>query len=389
MSISELYRAARSLEAVENYSVAGIPADHSSTLSTKSQFSKKFRNEEEFWGNAFSGRIPWSQKVQLFGCALSEWVPRIPGLFWTKQASVIRTQADAAVESVSENWTVLKPLGKSQKVMGGIGTLRFPPDLYGYRLVSVTGALNASTGIPVLISHDVWEYHHLEEGIVVDRLEGNWQSMAGTSWAERFPSTRGIPKGFIVLTNPDQLNLAKLSTTVAIQFHPFSVMEYSLGNATLFDFVYATADSGEIKHRQYVEKFFEEYKNSKNRFGRFLLSSDMIDPLWEAMFESPESLHRAEPGARSQMELLTERVRSNTFRGRNLDEIIQFLAQNYRTEDLRPVSFDIEIPTAIWDSGGSSAHSAVNFLAECVKRKKVEELIDRIGIGADLTLITS
>lgn len=107
----------------------------------------------------------------------------------------------------SKTWHVFKPLGKSQMVSGGVGTLRFPPDEMGRRLVSLSAHHNASSGIPVLISSDVWDAHSLAEGRVINIVTARWQSMGNSGWAGRFPSISGIPKGFLVVNNPKQVQI--------------------------------------------------------------------------------------------------------------------------------------------------------------------------------------
>lgn len=383
MSLTEMYRTARSLETLENYANAVFPLTAETRNSNvRSSTEYIYQGEEEFWKKILQRRVPWDTSFELYDVAISEWIGRIPGLYWTKNAGKIRRLASNAVEFQSRSYQVLNPLGKSQKVMGGVGTLKFPPDIRGYRLVSLTASLNASAGIPILISPEVWMHHRLREGSRINRVKAKWQSMSGTVWSERFPSTREIPKGFLVLENPDDLSKSNSGRDVATQFHPCTVMEYVSGNAILYDFVYATADSGDPKYRSEIEQFFDRYKNNKNRHGRYLLSADIDNPLWEAEFETPEALRRAEPGAKSQLELLQERIFERSFSGKKLDDVLQLLTQKYENDDLKRLSSDIAIPTAVWFKGGSVANSAVDFLAICVTYKKMDALIDKIALEA-------
>lgn len=383
MTITEMCHAARALEASENYAgFARLPNSNlrlpDTALLNETQRIK--RGEKEFWSKVFNKRIVWNTPVELYNFALSEWVARIPGLFWTPGANTVRKSASRAGREQSERWAALPPLGKSRKVMGGVGTLRFPPDLRdGYRLAGLTSGLNASAGIPVLIAPDVWRHRELCEGKVINRLTARWQSMSATSWAERFPSTRGIPKGFLVVENPD--DLSSDPSIVATKFHPCSVMEYLSDDSILYDFVYATADTGKSNYRSYIKEFFADYKNANERYGRYLLAADVEDPLWEAEFETPEALCRADSGAKSQLELLQERIRGSCFNNQNLDEILKLLNKRYEIDDLKCLSFDIGISPSVWYKGSSVAKSSADLLAECVRHKKVEELLDAIILG--------
>jgi hypothetical protein len=380
MELPEIHRATLALEASENYANAGMPINNDDAGSdSQASFITTYEGEKEFWTSVFAGEIPWGTEVNILRLALSEWIGRVPGLFWMKNAARMRDVAENAVESVSEGWKTLKPLGKSQKVMGGVGTLKFPQhSTDGYRLASLSGGLNASAGIPVLISSEVWERHKLKEGKVISSLKAKWQSMSGTHWSESFPTTRGIPKGFLVVKNPDDLKAA--DETKYTLFHPCTVMEYSSGTSVLYDFVYATADTGNKNHLKYIENFFEQYKNDNDRYGRYLFPAEIGGSLWEAEFDSPEALRDSGPGARSQLELLKARVRAETFSEKSLDSIIKFLTDTYTKQDLRRVSDDIGIPPTVWASEGSDASAAIDFMAVCVRREKIEDLVYKIAL---------
>ena len=381
-SLSEMYRSARSLEAIEDFSRANVPSEdrvpeHSTTDDREYH---GFSEDQQFWDFIFDTNDAWGRTVVLDYFVLSEWVPRVPGLFWSRGAAALRELATKAVQYESDGWTIFSPFGKSQKVLGGIGTLKFPPDEKGYRLVSVSAGQNASSGVPVLISPDAWEWHGFVEGHFIPRLTAKWLSMANSSWADRFISIRGIPKGFLVINRPDQAERSNVTQIAPTQFHPCTVMEYYTRSAKLYDFVYASADSGDSTYRSQLEHFFDKYKRDKGRYGRYLLAGDLDNPMWEADFESPEALQRAEPGAKSQLELLQARVRGDVFRDKNLEAIVELLAEKYDNDGLKRIAAAIGVPESHWYTGRASADSAVDLLNVCVDRNKVEELLDGIAI---------
>jgi hypothetical protein len=378
MSLPELYRCARSLEAIENFARAEPSSPSKIYKDTERQAIEFIYSDKDFWSMVLADSSQsWGKQFHLYYAALSLWVARVPGLFWSKGAKALREITPDIVEYKSEGWVVLEPRGKSQQVLGGIGTIKFPPSGNGFRLLTVSCGHNASSGIPVLISPAVWEHHKLGDGSILE-LQAKWQPMA-TKWTERFPSIKGIPKGYLVVNDPGQV-LNVVDRNSPTQFHPCTVMEYYQGDAKLYDFVYATADTGLKNYRKAVEMFFEQYKKDRGRFGRYLMSADIADPLWEAEYDNPAALQRAEPGAKSQLELLQMRVRGDSFKGRNLELIIQFMAREYQNDGLRRISQTIGIPPAHWFTGGTTADSAIQLVHICADRGKVEELLDAVAI---------
>lgn len=379
MSVSELYRCARSLEAVENYARAGLQVSDEVLEDAMPREAHNFvRDDKYFWRKVLADpQKAWGQPFQLYASALSMWVARVPGLFWSKGAQALRKiEADAVEEYKSHDWVVLRPPGKSKQVLGGIGTLKLPLDENGCRLVTLSNGHNASSGIPTLISPEVWEHHQLNDGSILG-LWAKWQPMP-VGWAERFPSIKGIPRGYLVVSDPNQV-YEVFNENAPIQFHPCTVMEYYQGDAKLYDFVFAAADTGVRNYRREIEDFFEKYKNAQGRFGKYLISADIADPLWEAEFDSPEALRRTELGAKSQLELLQARVRGDSFKGLDIDLIVQLLAREYDNDGLRRISEMIGIPPAHWFTGGAASDSSVQLLHVCVHRGKVEELLDAVA----------
>jgi hypothetical protein len=395
MSLSALYRSARSLEAIENFVIAtqrrffnrtspsGLYRGHSESSimqnppipfrsTTRSDYLY-ITSDTDFWNTILSRfQGMYSHQVHFADFGLSEWIARVPGLYWTTRATVLRDKAEAAIEFTSEEWKVYIPLGKSQIVSGGIGTIKLPPDNAGNRLVTLSAGFNASSGIPALISAEVWKHHKLCEGVVLSGQAEWWKMHDG--WSNRFPSIRGIPKGYLLIKNIDQISVrARQQPT---QFHPSTVMEYYTGDALLYDFVFATADTGISNYRRKLEQFFKDYKNSNERYGNYLLPADINDPLFDAEFPEPDELKRTVSG-KSQLQLLEERIRQHSYRGRTLDELVQIMAENCDNSDLRAICRDIGLPRSLL--ADVAASSVVNVLNACVQMNKVEELIDALA----------
>jgi hypothetical protein len=379
MTLTEIYNCARSLEAVENY--ARVDASFSEAPENDSgpqrPWPKQIDEDKGFWYIALNNDS-WGMELNFFHTVMSEWVARIPGLYYSKGAEALRSLGASQIEINDTDWETYTPTGKSRLVNGGIGTIKLSPDENGRRLVSISQGQNASSGIPWLVDPDIWDKLKLREGKVLD-ITAKWQPMT-LGWAERFESTRGIPRGYLTLSHPEQLNV--YDVIAPTQFHPFTVMEYSKGDAKLYDFVYSTADSAYPNWRKKTEQFFEEYKNKHERYGRYPLIAEINErhPFWEAEYNSPAELKRQESGAKSNLELLQARVRNECFKDKTIEDIVQFLAHNFNPQELVTTSGRIGIPLSLLNPGGSGANAAAQLLEICLERHKVEELIDEIAL---------
>jgi hypothetical protein len=388
IQLSDLYRASRSLESIENYACSDDPllqeTESPNDLSNGDASVYYVYYDDDFWKSKLveSSRNvrPENQSNRSFSFsafALSEWIARVPGLFWTEGAERLRLLGDQAIQYESPKWTTLHPHGKSAKVMGGVGTLKLPQNDRGYRLVSLSAGHNASSGIPALISPEVWEAHDLAEGSVID-CAAKWQPMA-SDWASRFPSIRGIPKGYLMVEQPQQVRRV-IAHRQPTQIHPFTVMEYARGNSKLFDFVYATADTGDCNYRVELEEFFEFYKRDSGRYGRYLLSADVNNPLWDADYDDPAAL-RSNSGAIAQLNLLEARVRNETFGSHSLDQILELLSANYDHDSLKRLSDVVGLPRAHWFATGVPTATLASRLLDIARsRERIEVLIDAIAL---------
>ena len=87
-----------------------------------------FYNDEEFWRKIIDDPIKyWNQKIDLYNFVISDWIARIPGLYWTQSSEQIRQHKNEDIALQSKQWIEFYPPGKSKKVMGGVGTLLLPP----------------------------------------------------------------------------------------------------------------------------------------------------------------------------------------------------------------------------------------------------------------------
>lgn len=385
MGLMQAYTAVRIMEAGENYARADIPRvppPQVTHLDFEDRFNGDYYDDQQIWKVLLhDSRRAWGRRFHFHSAVVSEWVARVPGLYWTRGAEEMRRLTPTAIERLSREWVEYRPWGKSQQVAkGGIGTLRFPAAEDGTRLITLTTSLNVSAGIPALVMPDIWDriFRVGPRGLEGKVLEGSgrWQPM-GLSWASRFPSTRDIPRGYLILDGPDDIWVREgISPTL---IHPFTIMEYRAGATELFDFVYAEADTAHPHFRRELEAFFQRYKQRGDRYGRYLLEGDMVDSMWDAEYHSPADLQRAEPSGKAQLELLEARVRERMLGKHAIDEVLKVLGSaSTSPADLRRLSQDIGIEPSLWMGGNTLAKMCNQFVAEVVRQgdHKVEELIE-------------
>ena len=379
MSLREAYIGVRIMETNDNYSRADAPLV--TPPETRASRSSQYYDADEYvWERIL--RDPegqWGVTFHFGPLTMSEWVARVPGLYWKPGSKEKRLLSPAAKEPTESHWTQYRPWGKSQVVaMGGIGTLRLPPANDGIRLVTLTTSLNASAGVPALVTPAVWDKicprpPYQAEGKVL-RGEARWQPMSET-WASRFTFTRGIPRGYLMLDNPDAIQVGEQVS--ATQIHPFTVMEYRSGAKELYDFVYATADTKLSNYRGELEEFFERYKNEQGRYGRYLLAGDVALPLWDSDYNSPDDLRRADPSAGSQLNLLEARVHERMLGEDTIERLLEALGSTSTSiEDVRRISKDIGVEPSSWIRDGTLAEVCSRFMDVVVHDKKLEELVE-------------
>ena len=367
-SFLEAFKAVRVIEASENYSVA----DDLQSGEVKAGTHHTFSSEGSFWHSVLahpneSDSKPHAQ-INLTAFTLSAWIPRIPGLYWNEQASAIRI----AVSQRNKGRLIYDPNQKSRVVLGGIGTNCFPPASDGSRLVGLCSAHNASSGVPAIISKSVWHKLSLQPGQLVNVSRARWQGMS-TEWYQRFETIKGIPRSYLVIEDESQLSVEGLES--APSFQPFTIMEYADDNALFYDYVFCTARS--IDSRQQISDFFETYRTTYGANGRYLLASDPANPLFDADYSTPEQLRQAEPGGRSQLDMLKERVKDNYFKGWQLDQLLKIINRHYTVPDevRRVATYLSSFPVAQL-SDRNAATMLTQIMDWCVRNQKVEEFID-------------
>lgn len=375
MSLLNAYKGSKILETLENYSLS------TNTLSTlkrtiKSTNDNNFYEDKRFWQHILKNpEATWYKLLNLRRFVVSDWVARVPGLYYAEYSKSLRSIIDEEIAVLTKNIVELHPTGKSKMVLGGIGTLLFPPDDEGKRLISVSSSCNASLGIPVLIYPEVWESLSINQGNIVDILNCKWQPMS-LSWAKRFASTKNIPRGCLIVDNPKKIKV--FNTDQQVIYHPFSIMEYENKDAILYDYVFVTVDSKLKSARKETEKFFKYYASKESRNGKYLLNPDMISPIFEAQYMSPSEMQ--DPSEKAKLELLTRRITNANFNLFTLNDLINILPHYYNSSiAIKRLAKSIGISQAILKED-NAANMSAQLINYCLQINKIEELTDRMMV---------
>lgn len=371
MALDTILKGTKIIETIENYSLATIEDSISEDFNQEQNI--RFYNDEEFWMNVTQNPDRyWNAKISLRYFVISSWIARVPGLYWTDTSKSLRQHLPEDIAIQSDDWIELYPPGKSKKVLGGVGTLLFPPSDDGKILMSVTSSCNASLGIPVLIFPDVFDFTKIKEGDVVNIHNASWQPM-GVEWSKKFPTTSGIPRGYLIIDKPEKISIHKHD--VPIIYQPFSIMEYDSGSTRLYDFVYLSVDSHVRNAETITKDFFESYSKKDGRYGSYILNPNMVNPLFETLYSSPTDLQK--PSEKAQLELLYQRIRNAHFGKIEIDKIIRQLPGFYSdSQKIRRLAQSIGINPAFLTEDNAVSMSA-QLLKICIDRNNVEELIDR------------
>lgn len=372
--MESLIKGTKLIETLQNYSVL---TDSDFTEQNENLLLDDYiMNDEMFWDTAFNHQESlFNSKFDLIRFVVSDWVARVPGLFWAKSSRDIRKRASSEIAIQSENWTEFYPLGKSMKVMGGIGTICLPPSEDGKRLMSISAGHNASSGIPILVYPEVIDELKLKQGDVIDLNSVKWQSMS-VQWANNFASTKNIPRGYFVIDSIDQVEIVERDYPVL--YHPFSLMEYESDQSLLYDFVYVSADSKARNIEAKVEGFFNEYASKDGRFGKYLLNPNIVSPLFETRYNSPADLNH--PTEKANLNLLYARIREAHFKEQYIEKLISKIPEYYQSStSIRTLTKQIGLNPSLLTEDTAVGMSA-QLIDSCITKEMIETLIDKVSL---------
>jgi hypothetical protein len=380
MKLKEAYKATRIIESLENFTIAHDKNIITANVKNKVEnIYKGFYDDQSFWRSILEAPDDyWGETFTFDEVTLSDWIPRVPGLFFSNGAEDIRAASKNHVAIRSPQWIEFHPPGKSSIVLGGIGTFVLPQDNFGNRMMSISHNCNASTGIPVLISNDIWDHHSLQQGDCLTIYDVKWMKLSA-EWAQRFPSIKGIPRGCIVLDDIKQ-KIKKYNNSNPIEFHPFTIMQYESKHSLLFDYVFLTIDTHVKNIRSEMELFFENYRVKNGRNGKYLIQFDMNNPLFETIYNTPDELLKQNQYGESQLRLISKRLKNIYFNGNTIDQLIEFISNHYSLQDDFGALCILANINPGFIAGNTVVEKAVVLVDYCIEKDIVEQLVDSIAI---------
>ncbi|MDE5518744.1 hypothetical protein [Elizabethkingia meningoseptica] len=374
MGLKELYKGTKLIETIENYALAEEVNSINEDITNNESFW--FSNDEEFWKNIIADPVKyWNQKIDLYNFVISDWIARVPGLYWIPSSEKIRQHKEEDIALQSKQWIEFYPPGKSKKVMGGVGTLLLPPTDEGKVLLSISAGCNASTGIPLLCFPEVYDHLKIKQGDCVIIRGAKWLPM-DMNWSSKFASTKDIPRGYLVIDSIDKIQV--LERNYPVVYHPFSLMEYEYQDSLFYDFVYVTADSKVENVNSEIEHFFKEYAKKEGRNGEYLLNPNIVNPIFESRYSCPSEL--SSTSEKTKLNLLYERIRGVYFKEQSVQQLMIKLPQYYQSSvSIRTLAKNIGLNLSLLEEG-SAVNMSSQLIDLCIKKGIVENLIDRIII---------
>ena len=374
MGLKELYKGTKLIETIENYALA-----EEITLVNQDEVNTdkfEFYNDQQFWSSIINEPSKyWNQKIDLYNFVISDWIARVPGLYWISSSEKIRQHKKEDIALQSKQWIEFYPPGKSKKVMGGVGTLLLPPTDEGKILLSVSAGCNASTGIPLLCFPEVYDHLKIKQGDCVIIRGAKWLPM-DMHWASKFASTKDIPRGYLVIDSIDKIRV--LNRNYPVAYHPFSLMEYEYQDSLFYDFVYVTADSKVKNVNSEIEHFFKEYAKKEGRNGEYLLNPNIVSPIFESRYSCPSEL--SSTSEKAKLNLLYERIRKTYFKDQSVEVLMIKLPQYYQSSvSVRTLAKKIGLNVSLLVED-SAVNMSFQLIDLCIKKEIVENLVDRLTV---------
>lgn len=384
MEFIDAYNATRLLESAENFAVSDkiTPKEENSRVENdlindqRSFWQNVINNPDNFWGRRFSIR----------NCVFSEWVARLPGAYYLPNAYNFRRRAEKYIISNpyinSKNWVLFSPRGKGLEIGGGgLGTLKLLPsntyDTIATICIPDNGDDSVSTGIPILLTDEVKEHHRLKEGDVIEIRNAKWRPMID-EWSQKFPSVRGIPRGYLVIDKPELV--VRLNAKFDLYIEPCSIVEHVKGSGTFYDYVFMETKIQQENYQKDIEDFFEYYRKEIVNSGEYLLPIDSNKYI-KPRYISPTDLEAKDFLGKTQLEILEARIEETYFKNSDIiDKLLEKLPEIFNdAKDMAMIAdTQLKMPPALI-TPTSASKTAPQIINYCIENDKMKTLIDYLG----------
>ncbi len=312
------------MESLENYAKADQLVG-SGVVDAEPQIEQRFHSSSQFWRRVINApENYWNRSLQFYKFAFSDWVPRVPGLGFTRGARIISRQLSNTTP-LNIDRRIYRPNDKSGFVLSGAGSLKLPPDYDGYSLACITSSSISSEGIPLLISPEVASHHHFKNGDLLKSVQGVWQKMT-IDWVKHFAITDLLPRGYLVVRHPNQVKKANRFSD--LYYDPCSIMEYEQDDTLKWDYVFCNVPVSGKNQQKGIQDFFEDYRTMEGIHGKYLINPDVGEPLFDTVYQTPADLKS--DYARAQLALIKERMNQTAVENLRVDQLTAKIAAAYQ-----------------------------------------------------------
>lgn len=163
-----------------------------------------FRSNAAIWKQIIDRTLYYGSYLILDGFLLSEWLPRSPGLFFTREGTEAREDAQDQIISIKDGIVLYNPHGKRSMLDGGIGNIRLKPqrvDGKEYFFVSASSNGVAHEGFPVAVPQDLYSQYLkriIEMGALQSSLIGRLKFVP-TDLAPIYRGYRHVPQLYLMV----------------------------------------------------------------------------------------------------------------------------------------------------------------------------------------------
>jgi hypothetical protein len=381
MGLNTLVRGAHALRTAQDY--VKLPGYYADTEAAPTSTVREYQNEKDFWYEALGYRKDAEppragDAVTLTKFRLSEWVPRVPGLYWKDESLKLRDGARFETLQTDHRFAIYSPAGKTMHILGGVGNVRLLPSGQS-QLLCASSSGEYWRGVPVLLEGEAFqEYRDAPDGIVVS-LEGRWRPLPA-EYARQLGSNAGIPRYCLVIDAADHVTVLNdgSSWSWKCQSSAWTLFEYrGEDNLPRYDFAYCIfrAFRSKTGHLEEATYFIRDYV--ERRHGTVLTDFDQEIPQFDAWLPINELMSREVDPRR--LRALVNRVKEGALSPERVqyETLPSVLMDHFNIEELRILAVDylaLDLEDLVGPSAGKVDHvqALVDF---CDEQERTADLV--------------
>lgn len=220
---------------------------------------KSYNTNQEFWNDCLSCQLYDSKTIKLENFCILEWLPYSPGLYYTDRAIESRRLAKYMM---SEDKNEFLPLGKTNMMLGGVGSVRLTSENGKYYLnASSTGT--SHQGIPIIVNKET--YNTLidevkQDGYCTADIIGTIEVLPISKAIINY--AREIPKYSLVVTSVKKKSKKTTKILVSVSAIYSDDEQNSYQSDKYWSFASFTPDSKEIELKKavnWIEQYAKRY----------------------------------------------------------------------------------------------------------------------------------